>query len=60
MPDKVPENQLALDLENLLDAGLVEYTDEADPGVRRYRATALAARLYSRVSARVSTASAAQ
>jgi hypothetical protein len=45
MPAKVPENQLVLDLQDLLDTGLVEFEDEPDPGVRHYKTTALAARL---------------
>jgi hypothetical protein len=51
-PDNIHANQLVLDLQDLLDVGLVEYKDEADPGVRHFKPTPLAARLTAEVRQR--------
>jgi hypothetical protein len=56
MPDKVPENQLALDLQGLVDDGLVEFEDEAALRVRRYKTTPLAAHLRAEVRQRARSA----
>src|ERR671916_301528 len=52
MPDNVPDNQLALDLQGLVNDGLVEFEDEAELRVRRYKTTPLAAHLRAEVRQR--------
>jgi hypothetical protein len=56
MPNKVPDNQLALDLQGLLDDGLVEFEDEAELRVRRYKTTPMAAHLRAEVRQRAGAA----
>jgi DNA-binding HxlR family transcriptional regulator len=38
-PRNINPNQLALDLQELMDAGLVEFVDEPNPGARHYKVT---------------------